>query len=159
MPGTDVEDVLASLKDDDPTAPSTPAKSTSKEPKIPAKGTLQRRLHDMFTNMGAGLMFVDPICGKIITTQAGDLAEAFENLARENPRIKKWLEVTLEGGAWGGVAMACFPILVTVAAHHGRLNPEIAAAIGISVPLKPTVPAESANGKGIGAMEDVVPVS
>ncbi len=158
MPTTkDIEDVLGSLPSDDDAVKPKPA--TIKAPKVPAKGTLQRRLHDMFTNMGAGLMFVDPVCGKVITQQAGDLAEAFENLARENARIRKWLEVTLEGGAWGGVAMACFPIFITVAAHHGKLNPEIAAAAGISVPIPVKKQSESPNGKGIGVMEDVVPIS
>lgn len=133
----DVEAVLGSLTED---VPSEPLPEPKSKPREPAKGSLERRLKDMFRDMGAGLMFVDPICGRVVTQQAGDLAEAFERLARENSRIKRWIESMLVGGAWTGVLQASFPIVLTVAAHHGRINPEIAAAMGISVPLRPSKP-------------------
>lgn len=131
--GPDVEAVLDGLKEDEPGKVS---ESTAPKKATPRAGSLERRLREMFQNMGAGIMFMDPVCGGMVAKQAPALAEAFDALAKENATIRRWLEGAIQGGAYAGVLQACFPIVITVAAHHGNINPEIAAALGIDVPIR-----------------------
>ena len=118
----------------------TPPKPKAEKP-IPPKprpGTLVKPLTDLYTSIGTMLVPFDQPCGMAIVNSANDCAKALENLARENPAVRRALLRLVETSVWGQVIAAHAPIFVTVAMHH---SPTIRNAYSQHPP--PTVAADS----------------
>lgn len=91
------------------------------------RGTaLKTSLTKMYESIGLGIgMLGDQHCGTIIIDSAPNMAEAMDQWARENPRVKKALEKMLEGTAITAVIAAHAPIGIAIYSHH--VAPAIAA--------------------------------
>lgn len=149
-----VEKMLDGMAEDADAAEAPQPKSTPKT-SAPRRGSLERRLKEFFETCGAGLMFAgDMPCGTVLTTQAGPLAEALDKLAQQNKRIKAFLEAASASSAYGELFIATFPVIVAVAVHHGSLNPDIAAALGIQVQPKKPKDTRDEPDRGTEPMED-----
>lgn len=107
-----------------------------KKPKVippkPRPGTLVKPLRDLYTSIGALMVPFDEPCGKSIIENAEPCAMALENLARENPAVRRALLAMVETSVWGQVIAAHAPILVTVVMHHSA-GMRAAAAAGPTV--------------------------
>lgn len=108
--------------------------STSQTPRSPGGGSgrptagpardLRARLEEWFSGMALLPMAVgDHYSAHIIASRAGHLAEAWADLAKTNPGVRKVLEGMLQGGAWGGVILASGSVLVPILGHYGLLPP------------------------------------
>jgi len=146
---------------DAPPPPDAPPKREKRERAIPAPRTtsLEKRLTELYVSLGSLVVVADPTCGQAVIAAAPETAAALEALAKENPKVRKALEKMLAGGAWGGVLMAHFPIVVTVLAHHNMLPSTTAAVLGVTPKAKPTlrtVPDPSEDESSVGSGTPVV---
>lgn len=89
------------------------------------QSALQKRLEALL--VGFALPFAaagDEHCATIFVQRGPIVAEAWANLAKESPAVKRVLENLLKGGAWGGAIAATLSIAIPVAAHHGAPMPD-----------------------------------
>lgn len=87
-------------------------------PNMPRKGQLARQLTQFYVSIGTFMMPFDAACGGAIINAAPKCGEALENLARENPAIRKALLAMMETSVWGQVIVAHAPIMLAIAIHH-----------------------------------------
>lgn len=96
---------------------STPEGSTTK--RGPRKSNLLPKLEGLFTGIGMLVSFKCEYCGtEVIGKQAPVLAKAWDNLAKENPAVKRALNRLLATSAWGEVAMITGMTLIPIMEHH-----------------------------------------
>jgi hypothetical protein len=112
--------------------PGTPAKGKRKTPK-PAEplppfraGVIAKGMNSLYRRAGRVLRIWDYDIGSavIACTRAEDeddttVGEAWENLAKTNPRIRAFLLKLMTGGAWTGLFMAHMPIFMAIAMKDG----------------------------------------
>lgn len=77
-----------------------------------------KRIEDLYGGIGFCVGMFDPYCANAILANAKTMAESMEQLALENPEIKKWLERLMMTSAWSGVLVAHMPIIMAIASHH-----------------------------------------
>lgn len=81
---------------------------------------LKTALEDFFGGIAVAVMFTgDDHCANIIATQAEPLAEAWAELAKKNERVRRVIEMMLQGSAWGQVITVTAATVIPIAAHHG----------------------------------------
>jgi hypothetical protein len=114
------------------------------------RSTLAPRLESLLGMVGIAVFAVNPIDGQAILTGAPELAAALDQLARENPAVKRVLEQLLATSAWGAVAMATAKILLPIAANH-ELLPGMGARAEFETvpPTSPTSPESSAQAQDV----------
>lgn len=95
--------------------PGSPPKVT---PPKPRPGTLAKPLTELYVTLGAFLLPFDPACASAIINSAPKCADALENLARENPAVRKAIIALVETSVWGQVIVAHAPIMLAIAIHH-----------------------------------------
>ncbi len=151
-------------KDELPKPDSPPRKAVTSKPATPTAraSSLEKRLTEMYVSIGTMILVADPVCGLAVVQAAPDTAAALDTLAKENRAVKRALEKMLQGGAWGGVLMAHFPIVTTVLAHHNMLPAQAAEMLHVTPKAKAkptlrTVPTE--DGQGVGNGTDRVKLS
>lgn len=145
-----IEKITADPKDKEKKEPPKDRERKATVSRLPNRKPLQPRLEKMFAGMGLMLAPIDSVCGMQIVQSSGPLSEAFENLANQNPRVRKVLERLLSGGAWGEVFVASMPIIVTVLSHHKILPPAVTDMFAGSPEPEP-----STNGTGEAKKVDV----
>lgn len=87
-------------------------------PPKPRQGQLVKQFTDLYVGIGTMMMPFDSICGQAVIASAPKCAESLENLARENPAVRRALMALVETSVWGAVITAHAPILLAVAMHH-----------------------------------------
>jgi hypothetical protein len=137
----DLEDIDQIIGTEKPTKTKTTKKRSS-------GGTsgLSRRLKKMITLLGAVVEPMDSFDGQILKDNAGEIADALADLANESDRVRRFLEGSLEGGAWTAVGLLVGgKVVLPVAVHHGMLpdtvNDQLAATMDIPVRRKKRRPA------------------
>lgn len=138
-----------------------------RKPRAPRRKPLKDRLEEFFGSFALGFAAIgDEYSAEIVLANAGQLAESWDRLAAENPRVRETLEKMVEGGAWSGVVMASVATLIPIAARYGALPPVTATMVGAPMPperkRKPKPPRPERNGsKPAGSsdhMADVHPL-
>jgi hypothetical protein len=64
------------------------------------------------------LMPLDPICYGAMAENAGDIAVALTPIICQSPEIVEWLTKSGNFKLWADLAMACWPVLQVMIAHH-----------------------------------------
>lgn len=91
-------------------------------------GVITRGVNKLYRRAGKIIVVMDPDVGKAIIAatrntdeDGGDdsVGAAWEELARANPRIRRWLMNAIAGGAWGQVLAAHAPIALAVIMKDG----------------------------------------
>lgn len=78
----------------------------------------------MLVIVGTVISGLDSFDGQVIIEAAPQLAEQLDNLAKESPRVRRFIEAALETGAWSGViGVLGMNVIAPIAVHH-RLLPE-----------------------------------
>lgn len=108
-----------------------------------SRKSLKQPLTDALTSLGVAVQLVNGYDGARIVAGAPQLAEALDELARQDAAVHKALQRILTGSSWGGVAIAAMSIAVPIAANHQMIPPHTAAILG--APMPPT-----ADGSGNG---------
>lgn len=94
-------------------------------------GMIKKGFEELYATIGAVLMLKDPTCGMAIIQAAPEVAESLEELARDNPTVRRILMGVIATNALGKVVVAHMPILMIVFAHHiaprmnGDVDPEL----------------------------------
>lgn len=80
--------------------------------------SIEKRLAESITAIAFVVGFFNQADGTVITENAVNLAHALDVLAQDNTQVYRALVAMMSGSAWGGVAMAGFPIVAGIAANH-----------------------------------------
>ena len=91
-------------------------------PSVPYRaGVIAKGMNKLYAKAGKIVRVMDPEIGQAIidvTRKESDddvtVGEAWEELAKANPRIRRFLMKVIAGGAWGQLFMAHAPILLAV---------------------------------------------
>jgi hypothetical protein len=88
---------------------------------MPVAGTIARGMNKLYARAGKICKVMDPEIGEAILSvtkkeSADDVTvgEAWEELAKTNPRVRAFLLKALQGGAWGQLVMCHVPILMAI---------------------------------------------
>lgn len=95
-----------------------PRKAPKPIPPKPRPGQLVKPFTDLYVTVGTMMLPFDQVCGMAVVSSAPKCAEALEQLARENPAVRRALMAMVETSVWGAVLAAHAPILLAVAMHH-----------------------------------------
>lgn len=101
-----------------------PKKAKVKAPKVRKptppmpKGGIAQGIGNMYTGLGLGIGMVDPHCGMVIVENAETCAEAWEELAKKNPKVRRALLMLLETSDVTKIVIAHAPIMMALATHH-----------------------------------------
>ena len=124
---------------DNPPRGITPPRSNS----WPEGAAIQASLTDTLQGLALGIEWLNKEDGKIIHKGAPKLSEALVDLARKDPRYRKYLEKGSQPGKYGPLLLATSAIIGPIAMNHGLLD-------GLFTPKKkkddPVPAAERADG-------------
>lgn len=98
-----------------PTAKPDPKKTVTPAYK---QGMFVQPLTDMYLMLGGLMALKDATCGTAIAESADSCAQALDELARNNPAMRRALTKLLQTSDWGKVIAAHMPIVMAVAFHH-----------------------------------------
>lgn len=118
--------------DNDETAPEPPKRglfsrlfsrkgSEDKPPKpVPAmpRGGVATAVAALYKRVGSFVKPFDPGCGTALIMGADDCGRAWEEVAKRNPAVRRWILALLATGANMELLVAHAPILAAVAIHH-----------------------------------------
>lgn len=93
------------------------AKVRRPTPPMPRKG-LAGPLTNMYTGLGMTVSMIDKQCGMAIVESAEDCAQAWEDLAKTNPKVRRALLMLLETSDVTKIVIAHAPIMMAVMVHH-----------------------------------------
>lgn len=115
-----------------PPAPDTPIERGQDEPpnskakgrvrqSVPRwqKGVIAAGMTKLYKRTGKIIKAMDRDIGIAVIESAEDCGEAWDDLARTNPRVRAFLMKLIAGGAWGAVLMAHAPILMAIIMKDG----------------------------------------
>lgn len=71
-----------------------------------------KQLRSYYDSMAMMAMMVRPKAAEAISECADDCVERWEELAKQNDKVRKTILATLEGGAWSAVITAHLPIIL-----------------------------------------------
>lgn len=134
---TDLE-VREPSDDNDTDVMTLPPKVDDVAPKKPRRlvsGTttrtkLKTRLQGAIGVVGKALTAFNEYDGKIVLTQAEELASALAQWADENDSVRRTLEAALTISTAGSVLGVCAAILIPILANHGIVPAHYAEAVG-----------------------------
>lgn len=126
------EDKLFSVPDD--VKVGNPADDLSKR-----DSKRYKQLVQFYGMIGMLVHPVDPFCASAILTQAEDMARSMDQLAAENPAVRKVLDKLFAVNAYGVVISAHLPVLMTIATHHvPRLREQFAQQVATMAGVDPS---------------------
>ncbi|HZP28437.1 MAG TPA: hypothetical protein VFC99_05760 [Acidimicrobiia bacterium] len=117
-----------------PRARGRPARDTA--PRAPRPSPLVGRIESALATIGMAVYVFNAADGQAVLEGAHELAVALDQLARENPTVRRVLERALATGAWGAVLVAGAKIAIPIAANHG-LDPLARIVPAPSPPMPP----------------------
>lgn len=96
------------------------AKSRSTSADVPyQKGFIKAGITKLYKRAGRIVQAMDKDIGVAIVESADECGEAWEDLARVNPRVRAFLMKLLKGSGWSAVFMAHLPILMAILMKEG----------------------------------------
>lgn len=84
-------------------------------------GQLQSSVEQFYLFIAMGISMVDPYDGMVIGNKAPDLAKAWVDLARTNPKVRKMLQRMTTGSGTGAIVMAHAMTIYPILEHHEML--------------------------------------
>lgn len=101
---------------DDPTAPSN-LKVTAKPPAdvpMPAKGVIAEQMSQLHVFAAIPLMAFKPQTAQTLMSQSAEIGEAWETVARANPKVRAAILGMSQASTWGVLAMAYVPVIMSL---------------------------------------------
>jgi len=109
------KDAAAGVKERKPTGAK---KSAVRTPPIQKKVLSSLAGVELLTRV----MLHDDVCADAIAEGSEQLARSLDDLAKQNPKVKKALETAMTGGAWGEVVASALAIVFPILVHHGIIG-------------------------------------
>lgn len=97
------------------------------EPPMPRPGVIANGMTRVYAQTGAMVGMFDMQCGSAIMENAENVGKAWENLAKQNPAVRRALMTLMTGNALFEIVTAHTPMILAIMAHHG---PDKAKALG-----------------------------
>lgn len=113
-------------------------KDRAPRPKAAPQSSLGADLKRSFKVIGTVVGVVDPYCGDVLIKHSGSFCDALARLAKEDPRIGRWLSALGKAGPYGALFVASAELAIPIAAHHGLIAPEAAVFVGVNPPTPRT---------------------
>lgn len=85
----------------------------------------------LYSQVGGVVTYVAYPVGQAIVQQAAPCAEAWDHVAKQNPRVRKWLMSMTKTGAWGELFAAHLPIFMACVFAFG--SDEVRNRLGYAV--------------------------
>lgn len=126
-----------------------PVKSAETVPNMPRKGQLARQITQLYVSLGTFLMPFDQACAGAVINAAPKCGEAMENLARENPAVRKAILAMVETSVWGQVIIAHAPIMLAIAIHHVPAVRNNLGGMAAKITASAITPDDFANGETV----------
>lgn len=82
------------------------------------RGGLAAPVAALYTKIGQYVQLFDPGCGGALVMGAADCGKAWEEVAKRNPAVRRWLLALLSASSNMELLVAHLPILAAVAIHH-----------------------------------------
>lgn len=108
------------------------AAQSATAPPMPRAGVIAQGMTRLYAQTGAVVGMFDMGCGSAIMENADSVGKAWEDLAKQNPAIRKALLTLMQGNALFEILAAHTPIILAITAHHGPTeNIKNAAGFGV----------------------------
>lgn len=107
--------------------PRTPSSTPDYHP-----GVIGAGIANTWGQFGMLVGMIDPHCGGLFVTNAKQMGEAMEKLAKTNPAVRQFLLNLISTSVIGEVIAAHFPVFAGIAMHHipaARAKMEAASAL------------------------------
>ena len=105
-------------------------RATKKRAPAAKHGAFTEPLTQMYGALGMVLFKFDPVCAKAILESSAAAAQSLDDLAYQNPAVRRVLASLTATSAMGAVIVAHAPILMAVYMHHAPGAQMVAAAMG-----------------------------
>lgn len=109
------KDSAAGVKDRKPTGAKKPSTRAT-----PIQKKVQSSLAGV--ELMTRVLLKDDVCADAIAEGSEQLARSLDDLAKQNPKVKKALETAMTGGAWGEVVASALAIVFPILVHHGIIG-------------------------------------
>lgn len=119
-----------------------PRKRADAAPRAPRAPALKGRIESFLVSAGALVLLFNPRDGQAIIAGAPKQAAALDQLAKENPAVKRALERMLTASVYGQLVAAFAPTVLTIAANHGAVPPIVAQLVGAGMGASTPAPAD-----------------
>lgn len=106
--------------------------ATKKRAPTAKHGAFTQPLEQMYGAIGAILFQFDPTCAQAILVAAPKAAQSLDDLAYQNPAVRRVLASLTTTSAVGAVIAAHAPIIMAVWMHHSPGAQQMAEAMGQS---------------------------
>lgn len=136
----------------DATQSRGPGRPAGFSPKTASVTKIRQGLVMMFTAAGMGISVLDTYDGTVIARNAERLADAWSEVAAQNPRVRKVLEALLEGSVIGNAMLTTAMVFVPIAVHHGAAGPSL-------LQMAETMGVDTGDERSATAQRPVAPVS
>jgi hypothetical protein len=120
-----------------------PGTRSDKPPKEPKPTALYKQLEVSFLFVAQMVAMVDPICGGAAMRQVPTIARAWDNWARTNPTVHRFLTAMVSSSGPIEVAVSTIPIVLVVVAHHGPDRDRFEAYATGAPPPTPAPPTDA----------------
>jgi hypothetical protein len=97
---------------------------------------LENQLRELFDAVAGGVSMADAFSGQVIGNQSEELAYGYAKLAKEDARVRAFLEKALTGSAYSAVVVPTVMTVIPIAWHFGL----VPAKIGVPVTFMSGVP-------------------
>lgn len=120
---------IRNIVGDTPNPPTPPIPEPEDIPKArsepkPRAGTIEARLNDAFAGFSLVPAFAgDSYSSFIIASRSPKFCHDLAEVCKVNPRVKKYVETFLDGGAYGGVFLSGAAMLIPILSAYGILPP------------------------------------
>lgn len=111
-------------------APAPRARTAKKRAPAAKHGAFTEPLTQMYASVGMILYQFDPTCAQAILQAGPKAAQSLDDLAYQNPAVRRALASLTTTSAIGMVIAAHAPILMAVYMHHSPGAQAVAAAMG-----------------------------
>lgn len=139
---------------------STPKRaSTTRKPRRavgdPRPGSLRGKIKDAVLMTASVTAIADPNIYVAVEATVDEFATAWDNVARQSPTARKYIEGLLVGGVWITAVGATIVMVVTVVAVTGKLPPALHPlghfCVGkAGIQIQPVPPAHTNGGEPAG---------
>lgn len=110
--------------------------SEKKKPTGVRSTPLEKKLEKFYGGIGMAVFGFDQHCGQVIISNAGSMAASLDQLAKQNPEVRKLLERLMETSAYGLVIAAHAPVVFAIALHHSPKMQELTENVGARMAAK-----------------------
>lgn len=130
---------------------STGKDKAPRRPRSPRRPAIGPRIAQLYATVGLGVSMTPApaaqAVGAALVTNAPACGDAWEQLAKEDPRVAELLDRLLTASAYGALLAAHLPIVLAGLVAAGKVPPALGAALGADVTAPAPAPGPAPEGE------------